>query len=92
MVLVRFWFDKLINNLKICFFSPLQITFPHIYVILEFSEGARLNSYHRRTDWTPSVDRYYIDLIHSLGYLEVADYIVMLEGKVVHLRLQVDTV
>ncbi|KAK7843294.1 hypothetical protein CFP56_012757 [Quercus suber] len=61
MVLVGFWFDKLINDLSICFFfSPLQqikITFPHIYVLIEFSKGTRLNnSYYRGTDWTPLMD------------------------------------
>ena len=44
--------------------KQIKITFSHIYVILEFSKGARLNnSYNQRIDWTPSMDRYFIDLM-----------------------------
>ena len=42
----------------------MNITFPNIYVLLEFSEGAKLNnSYYWGTDWTPLTDRYFIDLM-----------------------------
>ena len=35
-----------------------------MYVLLEFSVGARLNnSYYRGTDWTPLMDRYFIALM-----------------------------
>ena len=35
-----------------------------MYVLLEFSVGARLNnSYYPGTDWTPLMDRYFIALM-----------------------------